>query len=231
MLVVSRLGRTTQLVKSAYVKNGSPKHQLGGPGRCPTEISRPQVLLGLTHDRQAKTVRRIALALVALLVLAACSEPEAETAADAREKAQSLEGQAQTDEQRAVVSALNQLLENFREGPATPDGWPAELIPVPPGARPVASVQRSTLPNGAETMSMFYASDQSPQDVHASFRSQLPRRGWVEVKPANDGDLTTVSAQTEGFNGLFVAGPMPTVPRLESGETIDVLVILTTRAP
>lgn len=178
-----------------------------------------------------KTQRLSSLTIAVAFLFAGCSGSEADTDPSGKARAEALQGQAQNEQQSQVASTVDKLLGSFREGPAIPEGWPSNSIPVPAGAKPVASLQKSILPNGAETMSMFYASGQDPSDVQGFFRSQLPKRDWLEVKPQEEGELRWVTAETGGFNGLFMAGPVPSLPKLESGETINVLVILTKSGP
>lgn len=175
--------------------------------------------------------RLLALLTVLTISLAGCSSPESDSDPTGRSRAEALQDQAQNQQQAQVADTVAKLLESFREGPQVPDGWPTDAIPVPPGAEPVASLQKSVLPNGAETMSMFYASGQSSATIQSFFRAQLPRNDWSEAKSQEEGDLRWVTAENETFNGLFMAGPVPSLPRLESGAVIDVLIILTKPGP
>jgi hypothetical protein len=167
------------------------------------------------------------LIVASALLLGACSESEGDTDPSGKARAEALRGQAENEQQAQVADTVNKLLDSFQEGPAVPEGWPSNLVPLPEGAKPVASLRRSTLPNGAETMSMFYASGQEPEEVQKFFRSELPKKDWHEAKSQEEGELRWVTAETDVYNGLFMAGPVPSLPRLASGETIDVLVILT----
>lgn len=187
--------------------------------------------MDIARKAQKKAQKSAAVVVVLAFVLAGCSGPEAETDPSGQARAGALQGQAENEQQAQVADTVNKLLDSFREGSAVPEGWPANSIPVPSGTKPVASLQKSTLPNGAETMSMFYASGQDSGEIQNFFLSQLPKRDWFEVKPQEEGELRWVTAETDTYNGLFMAGPVPSLPRLASGEIIDVLVILTKPRP
>ena len=180
----------------------------------------------------AQTARRLLGVVAALsMLLAGCSNSPSDADPSGRSRAEALQDQAQNQQQAQVADTVDKLLGSFREGPQVPDGWPTSAVPVPPGAKPVASLQKSVLPNGAETMSMFYVSGQPSKDIQSFFRSQLPKKDWFEPKSQEEGELRWVTAESEAFNGLFMAGPVPSLPRLQSGEEIDVLVILTKPGP
>jgi hypothetical protein len=177
----------------------------------------------LPHNSQ----KLLILVAAITILLAGCSRSPSETDPSGRSRAEALKGQAENQQQAQVADTVSKLLESFREGPQVPDGWPTQAVPVPPGAKPVASLQRSILPNGAETMSMFYASGRPSKEIQAFFRAQLPKNDWHEAKSQEEGELRWVTAESDVFNGLFMAGPVPSLPPLQSGEEIDVLVILT----
>jgi hypothetical protein len=170
----------------------------------------------------------VALLVVALLP-AACSESGASNDPTGEARAEALRGQAKNDIQRQQAEAVQELLGNFREGPTPPMGWPSDIVPVPAGAKPVASIDRSKLADGAVAMTMFYSSSSPPEDVQSAFESGLEERGWNNIQAARQGELLLVDAEKDAYSGIFMAGVLPSTPKLRSGQTINVMVVLGTK--
>jgi hypothetical protein len=164
--------------------------------------------------------------LIFALALAACSDSDSSSDPTGKARAEALEGQAQNEQQRQHAEAVQELLGNFHEGPTAPAGWPTDIVPVPAGAKPVASIDRSELADGAVAMTMFYSSDRSSEEIQSAFESGLEDEGWNNIQPARQGDLFLVDAQKDEYSGIFMAGVLPSTPKLKSGETINVMVVL-----
>jgi hypothetical protein len=179
---------------------------------------------GVTSARH----RGLLALLVAVVALVACSDADSSRDPTGEARAEALRGQAQNDQQRRQAEAVQELLGKFREGATLPTGWPADIVPIPDGAKPVASINRSELADGAFAMTMFYSSSRSPEAVQSAFESGLKDEGWSDIELTRRGDLYLVDAQRDNFNGIFMAGVLPSTPRLKSGETINVMIVLGT---
>jgi hypothetical protein len=172
--------------------------------------------------------RVVVAVLAAVLALGACSESGSSSDPTGKARAEALKGQATNDVQRQQAEAVQELLGNYREGPAPPTGWPSDIVPVPAGAKPVASIQRSELADGAVAMTMFYASDSSSEDIQSDFESGLQDEGWSNIQTSRQGEMFLVEAEKDNYSGIFMAGVLPSTPKLDSGEKINAMVVLGT---
>lgn len=161
-----------------------------------------------------------AVALSALLLSSACGN------ADDAQSVSDGSATQETSQQQAAAEAANEFLENFREGPELPEGWPADAVVVPDGATPVASLASSTLPGYGEASAVFYSLGQSGEEVADFFEAELPERGWTVLNRIDQDGYSEVSVQGNGYVGIFGAGEVPSRPELKSEEVIDVQVVL-----
>lgn len=178
-----------------------------------------------TAGTSARVLMAFALAFMTPS-LAACSDSVESSDPSGQARAEALKGQAQNDQQRQQAEAVQELLTNFREGPAVPTGWPSEIVPVPPSSKPVASINKSQLADGAVAMTMLYSSTSAPEKIQSAFESGLKDKGWNNIQTSQQGDQLLVAAQKDDYSGIFMSGTLPSVPKLKSGETINVMAVL-----
>lgn len=156
-----------------------------------------------------------------LLVLAACGGPQADTDEEAS---------GAQPEQVQIGDVLSQMAENFREGTDTPPDWPGDLIPIPPGAEQLASLENTTLPGQHEVSAVFYSTTLSGDQIRAFYEQELPPRGWEVLEAITDEELASVSAQGHGRLLVVEGGALPRTIRLEGGATVSLQLALT-KAP
>jgi hypothetical protein len=125
------------------------------------------------------------------------------------------------------------LLDKFQEGAELPAGWPADLIPLPPGTKVVARLDSTTLPGVPGKASAVFYSLKAPADQIVSFfAKELPKKGWnvqasAEESPADaSGPYREIAALNGSYIALIGGGEVPQRPPLKTGEVISIQIIL-----
>lgn len=118
--------------------------------------------------------------------------------------------------------------ENYREGPALPQGWPVDLLPLPEGSAPVALLDKVTVPGQpGEATSALYASSISPTEANTFWKRELPKKGWKIVDNQSGKDFLLITAEGNGYVGVFGAGEGLGPPATTTGQKISLQIVLT----
>lgn len=161
------------------------------------------------------------LGLLALLLAPACG---------GRQETPSPGGQAEeppADRNGADPGASDDPLKGFTEGSEVPEGWPVEVIPLPPGAAPVASLSKTTVAGTAgEANTVFYTAEQSPEEINALWARELPAKGWTIIDTSPPGEYLVTTAEGNGYVGIFGAGVGFGPAEVSSGKKIAIQIIL-----
>jgi hypothetical protein len=100
-------------------------------------------------------------------------------------------------------------LAKYREGSELPADWPESSIPVPSGAKVVASISKTTVADQpGEASTVLYLVTQTPQEIHDFMAAELPKKGWSLLEsaaPAESG-FSVTSAEGNGYIAVFTAG-------------------------
>jgi hypothetical protein len=100
-------------------------------------------------------------------------------------------------------------LAKYKEGSQLPADWPESSIPVPPGAKVVASISKATAPDQAgEASTVLYVVTQTPQEIHDFMAAELPKKGWTLLESAAPADsgFSVTSAEGNGYYAVLTAG-------------------------
>ena len=121
---------------------------------------------------------------------------------------------------------------NFKEGSQLPEGWPVDVIPLPPGAAVVASLNKTALPGSTSpTSAVLYSTAQSPQEVHEFLANELPKRGWTVLETSPSGETMVTAARRDNFLGVFSSGKGLGSLEPEGREAIGMQVVLAEMLP
>ena len=97
----------------------------------------------------------------------------------------------------------------YKEGSQLPAGWPENSIPLPAGAKVVASISKATVPDQeGEASTVLYSVTQTPQEIHDFMAAELPKKGWALLEssaPAESG-FSVTSAEGNGYYAVLTAG-------------------------
>lgn len=166
-----------------------------------------------------KFVRRrylFAIALAALILGAGCGQKQSPEPA----------GASKSDE-NTVETIPDEAIQGYTEGPSVPDGWPVDLIPLPPGAAPVASLDKTAVPDAeGEGYAVFYSADQSVQEITQFFTAELLNKGWKILETTPPDQYVAITAQNGGYVGIFGIGQGLGPPQTSSGKKIAFEVLL-----
>lgn len=176
----------------------------------------------MAKDQGLLRYRSIRFLAIVLLALTACAtEPRAP---DEDSQAQPTAPPA-LDNPRAEV--VGDFLDNFQEGSELAEAWPAQLLALPPGAQPVASIASTALGQDSLAASVvFYSVGQSGAETADYLERELPALGWsVQDRQDRDG-YSELTAEGHDYLLLVTAGRIPSRPDLASGAVIDLEIVL-----
>lgn len=118
----------------------------------------------------------------------------------------------------------------YREGSQLPSDWPEQSIPLPAGARVVASIPGGSVPGqaGEGSSTVLYSVTDDVQAVHDFMAAELPKRGWnlLESSAPADSGVSVTSAEGNGYIGVFTAGVGLAPPDLVDSNQVSLQIIL-----
>jgi hypothetical protein len=124
-------------------------------------------------------------------------------------------------------SAESLIESNFTEGSQLPEGWPVDLIPLPPGTTAVASLSKTFLPGTAgPATAVLYSTARSPQEVQDFLVGELPKRGWTLLESSPPGEAMVTAAQGNGYVGIFSSGKGFGSLEAEGAEALGMQIVL-----
>jgi hypothetical protein len=126
------------------------------------------------------------------------------------------------------ASAQDLVEKNLKLGSELPPGWPAPLVPIPPGASAVASLSKTSIPGSSgPSTAVLYSAPQSPAEIQDFFSQELPKRGWTVLQSSPPGDSMVTAARGNGYLGVFTSGTEIGPVGPSGTEAISMQVVLT----
>ena len=125
-------------------------------------------------------------------------------------------------------------LSRYKEGSELPADWPENDIPVPSGAKVVASISKATVADQpGEASTVLYSLTQTPQEVHDFMAAELPKKGWtlLEASAPADTGFSVTSAEGNGYIGVFTAGEGIAPADVADADTVTLQIILAKAPP
>ena len=142
------------------------------------------------------------------------------------------DGDEKADDEKSPGASAEGLAQ-YRKGSQLPDDWPTTIIPVPPGAEVVASVN-AEVPGGAgDATTVLYSVNQTIQEVHDFMQAELPKKGWNLLESSNPAQsgVSVTSAEGNNYIGVFTAGEGLAPPDVLEPEKVALQIILASVPP
>ncbi len=173
-------------------------------------------------------VLTIGLAVFLVGILSSCSSAPKRAPGASRDTEAAAES---TDNQKQQVSpaadAVDLIDQNLKRGTELPAGWPVDLIPLPEGASPIASLAQTTIPGStAPATAVFYSASLPSQEIQELFARELPKKGWNLLESSPPGDSMFTVVEGNGYVGVFGTGKGLAESEAKADQPMTIQVVL-----